>query len=453
MCGGADGIHHVVVVRHAREVLIEVADAHARSDLHAAGVGPLFAQQAAQEGRLAAAVGAEQAPALAADDLQVDAGKQRPLEGLGQPLGTDDDIAAARGGRKAHGRKDDHPRHGHQLDAIELLAAVFGLLVLLAVVVAADEVLGLFDLDLLPFVSPLRDQQPLGLLRPVGGEVARVAVDGALEQLQGAVGHAVEEVAVVADQEHGRGALGQERFEPLGGLDIEVVGGLIQEHHVRLGQQQLGQHDPILLAAAERLDGLVERFAAETQPVQDALDLVVQVVGVAALHFVLEVVVAIGKALVLQRVVAAAQLFGDGNQLRFHGHEAGQGALGLVQQRAAGLPLGLLLEIADVQRRMADDRAAVGLLLAWQGSSSGWSCRRRWVPPGRSARRGAPRTSPRRGPARGRSASGRLQPGRGSSCRLARCGKHGNELRETRQAKAAKSVCKNKLRELYPGWH
>ncbi len=31
---GPDGIDHVVIVRHAGEVLIEVADAHARADLH-----------------------------------------------------------------------------------------------------------------------------------------------------------------------------------------------------------------------------------------------------------------------------------------------------------------------------------------------------------------------------------------------------------------------------------
>ena len=97
--------------------------------------------------------------------MQIDRGEQRPLEGLGQPLGADDDVAAARGGRKAHRRQDDRPRHGHQFDAVELLAAVLGLLVLLAVVIAADEVLGLFDLDLLLLVGSLLDQQPFGLLR------------------------------------------------------------------------------------------------------------------------------------------------------------------------------------------------------------------------------------------------------------------------------------------------
>ncbi len=140
----------------------------------------------------------------------------------------------------------------------------------------------------------------------------------------------------MAHQQHGRRAFGQERFEPLGGLDVEVVRRLVQEHHVRLGQQQLGQHEPVLLAAAERLDRLVERFAAETQAVQHAFDLVVEVVGVAALHLVLEVVVAVGQALVFQRIVAMAQLLGHGDQFLFHGHQAGQGTLGLVQSVRPG---------------------------------------------------------------------------------------------------------------------
>ena len=46
-----------------------------------------------------------------------------------------------------------------------------------------------------------------------------------------------------------------------------------------------------------------------------------------------------------------------------NGHQAGQGAAGLVVQRAAGLELGLLFEIADVERSDGPARAAVGLLL------------------------------------------------------------------------------------------
>ena len=93
-----------------------------------------------------------------------------------------------------------------------------------------------------------------------------------------------------------------------------MVRGFVQEHHVRLGQQQLGQHQSVLLAAAEAFDGLVERLAAEAESVQHALDLVVEVVGVAAEHLVLQMVVAVGQPLVLQRVMAVGQLLGHRKQ-------------------------------------------------------------------------------------------------------------------------------------------
>ncbi len=127
----------------------------------------------------------------------------------------------------------------------------------LAVVVAADELLGLGDFLLLLLVGPPLDQQSLGLLPPVGGEVAACSSSTVpRNKLERAVGDPVEEVAVVADHDHRRTACGEEVLEPLGGLDIEMVRRLVQKHQFRLGQEQLQQHEPVLLAAAERLDRL-----------------------------------------------------------------------------------------------------------------------------------------------------------------------------------------------------
>ena len=52
--------------------------------------------------------------------------------------------------------------------------------------------------------------------------------------------------------------------------------------------------------------------AAEAQPLEHALDLVVEVVGVAALDLVLEVVVAGGQPLVLGRIGGLGHRRGDG---------------------------------------------------------------------------------------------------------------------------------------------
>ena len=75
-------------------------------------------------------------------------------------------------------------------------------------------------------------------------------IDRAVEKLQRAVGHFVEKIAVVADDDHRRRAFQQKILEPFGGLQIEVVRRLVEDHQVRLGQQQFGQHQAVLLAAA-----------------------------------------------------------------------------------------------------------------------------------------------------------------------------------------------------------
>ena len=196
----------------------------------------------------------------------------------------------------------------------------------------------------------------------------------------------------------------EEIFQPLGGLDIEVIGGLVEEHEVRLGQQQLGQHEAVLLAAAEGLDRLLEGFAAEAQPLEHALDLVLQVVGVEALDFVLEVIVAGGQPLALGRVGFLRQGLGHAERFLLQGDQAGQGRLRFVPERAAGVPARLLFEVAGVDRRVQPGGAAVGLVLAGKNAAAGWSFRCRSARPNRSALPAAPRTSPRPGPARGRSA-------------------------------------------------
>ena len=300
--GRADSVHGRLPVVQLGQLLVEVARHDALAKADHPGVGLLQAQEAPQQRRLAGAVGPQDGPTLAAQDLKVDAGKERLLVGLGELHGSDHDVAGAGRRGKAHRRGTDFPRRRHELDPLQFLAAVFRLGVLLAVMMAADELLRLGNLDLLLFISPLLDQQPLGLLLPIGGEIAAVALDRAAEQLQRAIGHAVEEAAIMADQEQGRRAFQQEILEPLGGFDVQVVGGLVHEHQVRLGQQEFGQHEAVLLAAAKRLDRLGEAFRAESQAVQHALDLVLQLVGVAALELVLQVVVAVGQLLVLGRI-------------------------------------------------------------------------------------------------------------------------------------------------------
>ena len=68
----------------------------------------------------------------------------------------------------------------------------------------------------------------------------------------------VEEIAVVADDDHRHRLPRQVALEPFGGRDIEMVGGLVQEHQVGALEQEPGEHHPRLLAARERAGRPVE---------------------------------------------------------------------------------------------------------------------------------------------------------------------------------------------------
>ena len=51
----------------------------------------------------------------------------------------------------------------------------------------------------------------------------------------------LEEGAVVGDEEHGAGVVGQLRLEPRDGLDVEMVGRLVEQQQVRLRDQRPGE--------------------------------------------------------------------------------------------------------------------------------------------------------------------------------------------------------------------
>ena len=84
----------------------------------------------------------------------------------------------------------------------ELLLFVVGLLLLFAAFLAQFEVFGVVHL---------------------------VVVDAAHRYLDGAGGDVVHELAVMADDYHCLAVADEEVFEPLDGLDVEVVGGLVEE--------------------------------------------------------------------------------------------------------------------------------------------------------------------------------------------------------------------------------
>jgi hypothetical protein len=98
------------------------------------------------------------------------------------------------------------------------------------------------------------DGQLLLLHALVGAEVAGVAAQDAAVELDDAGGHAVQEGAVVGDQHHAALEAHQQALQPVDGIQVQVVGGLVEQQHVGHGHQRLGQGHALLHAARQLAD-------------------------------------------------------------------------------------------------------------------------------------------------------------------------------------------------------
>src|SRR3954447_8966263 len=132
-----NGVEHLHLFVEAGEHLVEVARLDTAAENDAAGVRLQFAEQAAEQRGLAAAVGAENAPFLAAQNVEREIAEQRlTWKRFSELLHAQDDVAGARGGRKTHRRHGDLARWFDPFDPLQFFAAVLGLLMPVAEVIA-----------------------------------------------------------------------------------------------------------------------------------------------------------------------------------------------------------------------------------------------------------------------------------------------------------------------------
>ena len=76
----------------------------------------------------------------------------------------------------------------------------------------------------------------------------------------------VEEPAIVGDHDGAAGEVEQRVLERAQRVDVEVVGGLVEEEHVAARLEQLREMDAVALAARQVLDELLLVAAAEVEP-------------------------------------------------------------------------------------------------------------------------------------------------------------------------------------------
>ena len=195
---------------------------------------------------------------------------------------------------------------------------------------------------------------PLSVVRAV---VATERGQPPVAELPDARHRRVEEGAVVGgDQERAR-ASPEVLLEPFEGVEVEVVGGLVEQQQVRVGDDQAGQRRPRLLAARQRGRWLRPLVAREAEPGQRGLD--PQVEGVPAED--LELVEELGIGGLGDPAVAleAGQRLGHPVEVRGTcpdgGPQVGRGHERLVEVRLLG-------EQPERQAALAVHLAAVGLV-------------------------------------------------------------------------------------------
>ena len=241
----------------------------------AALVGGPLPRQHPQEAGLAGAVEAHDQQPLAplegevdvAEHLEVAVADGEPLALEHQPAGLrrrrEPDVDGARGAGgldlavlEAHDALLDAVGHGRlgglgaeavdeRLEAVDLLGLALRRLGQPDLVLGAGvEVLG------------------VGALVLLDGADAGVVV--ALE-VQDAGDGLVEQVEVVADHEQRAPVGAHEAEQPLLGVAVEVVGGLVEEQEVAAGEQDPGDLHPAPLAARQRTDRQVEAVALEPE--------------------------------------------------------------------------------------------------------------------------------------------------------------------------------------------
>ncbi len=363
-------VEHAFVAVQGVAHLIEVGHLELGAVLDGARVRGQPAQQQADQRRLAAAVGAEDADPVAAQQGDGEIPQQRQaVDGVAQMLRFDHHLAgvvalldfqaggalavAAPGVVLAHAFQGAHPAFVTGAARLDALAdpALFLAELLVELGVGA----------LFVFQRRLLAGQVLVVIAGPAGQFAAVQLDNAGRQ-------GADEGPVVGNEHQGGGIAFEEGFQPADRVQVQVVGGLVQQQDVRLldqrpGQQHAafhaaGQAGEVLLAVQVEL-GEHRVHALEQLPGAARLDLIVEGLeaGQVLIHALRLVRIAQGAAQVVVLVEQRAQL---------------AQALGDHVVHAVVLVLGhFLFQARDHQVLGALDLAVVGLHLAGQDLEQG----------------------------------------------------------------------------------
>ncbi len=285
---GADRLGQCLVTIELGTQLIEVGHRESGAEPHAAGIRGKLARDQADERRLARPVRAHEAQPVAAHDGQVEGADDEALtERLADALEFRHQPAGALAGV-------EHQVHvAGPLAASGALAPEFLETPHPALVARAARLHALADPGLLLRPVPVElapcrrlGRQLLALADLVGGEVARIRRKQAAVEFHDARCHAVEERAIVRDDDRRR-PLQEQLLQQHDAVDVEVVGRLVEQQQRRLERERQGKRRALGLSARRAggggagVDGEAMQVLGQARAQPPALALVGEVVDAA----------------------------------------------------------------------------------------------------------------------------------------------------------------------------
>ena len=274
-----------VLVVQSLPRLIHIGEFDAGSQANFAAIGFLDAGEHAEQGGLAGPVRPDDADDAAGRQAKTQGVDQQPIVvTFSQVLAFDDQIpqALARG----------------NVDLVGLVALLKFLRGQLFIALQPRFGFGLtrFRVGSHPFqfafqgfrqrvLLPLFLSQALSFLLQPRGVVALPGNAVAAIEFQDPLGHVVEKIAIVRHSDHRARIFLQKVLQPGHRFGIQVIGRLIEQQHVRLGQKQPAQGDAPLLAARQLADHGIPR--RQTQRIRRDLELALQFPAADRVDFVL----------------------------------------------------------------------------------------------------------------------------------------------------------------------
>ena len=351
--GVEHGVHQVAVRPVKADDLGQVAGADGGPQVDGAGVRHLLPHDELDEGGFAGAVVPQQGDALPARHLQVNVLEQgaRP-KGLFQ-LGDHQGLVpvelplAEAGGQPA--LLCGLVGGAHALDAPLHVDGPFVLLVVAfkcpqAHLLRRGLQLGDLGLLLLVLLEPLLI--PALLFLHIEGVVAGVELRLSVLDFRHPFDHFVQKPAVVGDGQHRALEPLQIALQPLGGVQIQVVGGLVQQEDVGVLQYEPCQVDSGLFPAGQRVKGARAHIGPDAQAVANLVQPGLGVVSTPGLKSGGELVVP-GHHL---GVVPVGHFRRQLGKLRLHGVEGGEGRVQHIPHR---IPFRVYRDLGDQPQPLA----------------------------------------------------------------------------------------------------